>query len=157
MKKGKIVLILISIVFLVTFSIGINATSTVLNSQVKKINENTSQQTLFNATISFQLWVGTGCGCDPVSDVIITALGLDIDDYDEGITDENGQCSLQLEINYHYRITIQAEGYVQIMFDFLVIDDQTFEFHLQEEEESSVSGISLIQNLMSRSIFSRLL
>ena len=111
----------------------------------------------FNSTISFKLWVGTGCGCDQVSDLIITALGLDIDDYDEGITDENGQCSLQLEINYHYRITIQAEGYVQIMFDFLVIDDQTFEFHLQEEEESSVSGISLIQNLMSRPIFSRLL
>lgn len=156
MKKSKIALFLISILFLATFSIEVSAISIDLKSQVKKINNIATHHTLFNATIFFQLWVATGCGCDPVSDATIIALGLDIDDHDEGITDQYGQCSLQLEINYHYRITIQAEGYVQIMFDFLVIGEQEFEFHLQEEE-SSITSISFIQSLLSKPIFSRFL
>jgi len=44
---------------------------------------------------------------------------------------------MTLVINTEYRITIEAEGFYNIIFDFYTVDDQYFIFHMEEEEDDS--------------------
>jgi len=118
-----------------------------MSNQQIQIDENFAPASMFIAIINFQLYEGEGCACHPVDGASISALGLDIDDNDSAITDEDGFCSLELEINYNYRVTIKVEGYQTVMFDFLVVGDQDFTFHLQEVEESSLIGWNLVRLL----------
>ncbi|MDH7517053.1 MAG: hypothetical protein QHH19_01730 [Candidatus Thermoplasmatota archaeon] len=157
MRKNKIfVLITTSIIF--TASILSVAASTIKNQVTKnsvniqkQIISGTPKQWLFTAQISFTLYEGTGCGCSPIPDAQITAFGLDVDHNDSGITDDDGICILELEINGNYRVEIQAENYQIILFDFLVIDDQNFVFHMQEDEGSS-NAVSTVSNNMGQII-----
>ena len=73
----------------------------------------------------------------------IYGTGLTTDHYFNNITDAEGNCVLELEYDESYRIRIEDEDYNLVQFDFLVVDDQHFSFHMSEIEES----ISLSQSL----------
>jgi hypothetical protein len=109
-------------------------------------------QSLFFAVIEFYLYVGDGCGCDPIVNVPIFAYGLDTDHNDTNVTNVDGFCILELEINSNYRVIIEDENeeYQIIMFDFLIVDDQTFTFHLQELDDSISQNLPLLHNILQR-------
>lgn len=148
MKRIKLGVIIIGLLVLITFSISVASEPNFIKDQQTKhrigvqeqINNGYSQQTQFLAEITFILYVGDGCGCHPIEGASITALGLDIDHNDSGVTDEFGVCILQLEIKYNYKVQIEADGFQNIVFDFLVVDDQTFTFHLAEKEVNYSHG-----------------
>ena len=153
--KQKLLVILIASIFVVS-SVAIGAAAGVakLNAQTnemlhQQINEDFAPTSMFTAIINFQLYVRDGCGCSPVTGVAISAWGLDIEDNDSAITDDIGVCNLELEINYNYKVTIEAEGFHMMEFDFLVVDDQDFTFYLEEVDESSFLGLSLVHRLFS--------
>jgi len=153
MRRTKISVLMAILVVLATFVFAITVDAANIKTQQanqiggqKQIINFYKQQSLFFAEITFNLYEGTGCGCVPVRNAPITAWGLDVDHSTSGITDDDGKCILQMEINYNYRVTIEAEGFNTVMFDFLVIDDQTFVFHLGEKGGSSLNGVSLFYN-----------
>ena len=104
----------------------------------------------FYAEISFYTYEGEGCGCQPVRNAPIFAQGLDTDHSASNTTDDDGLCVLELEYDATYRVTIEVDAFQMILFDFVVIDDQTFTFHLQEEEESSTPNVLLLHNLLQK-------
>jgi hypothetical protein len=153
MRRAKISILMTILVVLATFAFAITVDA--VNMRTQQANQISGQkhvinsynpQSLFFAEITFNLYEGTGCGCVPVRNASITAWGLDVDHNASGITDDNGKCILQLEINYNYRVTIEAEGFQTVMFDFLILDDQTFVFHLGEKGGSSLEEVSLFYN-----------
>jgi len=153
--KQKLLIILIASIFVIaSVAIGTAAGIAKLNTQTiettnQQINENSAQASMFTAIINFQLYVGDGCACTPVTGASISAWGLDIEDNDSAVTDDIGVCSLELEINYNYKVTIEAEEFHMIEFDFLVVDDQDFTFYLDEVDESPSLGLSLVHRLFS--------
>jgi len=153
--KQKLLIILIASIFVIaSLAIGTAAGIAKSNTQTnempnQQINENFAPASMFTAIINFQLYVRDGCGCSPVTGAAISAWGLDIEDNDSAITDDIGVCGLELEINYNYKVTIEGEGFHMIEFDFLVVDDQDFTFYLEEVDESSLVGQSLVHLLFS--------
>ena len=141
MNKVKPALVVI-LMALSTMAIGIAAQAETMQ------EKETVQQSLFDAEITFYLSIGDGCGCTPIVGASISAVGGEGSDY--GVTDEDGYCTLTLVIDGEYRVQIEAEGYVLIMYDFVVIDDQSFSFHMQEEEESSIRAVPLFYRLLSK-------
>jgi len=154
MRRMMTSLLMAILVVLATFAITADATN-MKSQQVKNsinVQKNVingyKQQSLFNAEITFYIYDGYGCGCTPIRNASITAWGLDVDDNTSGTTDDHGKCILQMQINYNYRVTIEADGYQTVSFDFLVIDDQTFVFRLNKE-----GGGSLNLNILSQSVY----
>jgi len=153
MKKMKVSVLMTVLVVLATFAFAVTVDA--VNMRTQQANQISGQkhvindynpQSLFFAEITFNLYEGTGCGCVPVRNASITAWGLDVDHNTSGFTDNDGKCILQMEINYNYRVTIEAEGFQTVMYDFLVIDNQPFVFHLGEKDGSSLKGVSLFYN-----------
>lgn len=107
-------------------------------------------QLLFFAEITFNIFEGEGCACVPIPGAFIFAYGLDTDHNDSNITDDEGFCILELEYDHTFRVTIEAEGFQIVMFDFYVIDDQEFTFHMQEKEDSSSHNFPVLYNLLQR-------
>ena len=143
MKKFNI--IKITQVLTLTIIICISASASV----IKKNNENISKANLFDAQITFYIYEGEGCGCVPIVGATIFASGGDGED--SGVTDNDGKCILILPALGDYRIRIDAEDFTTILFDFNVLDDQTFKFHMQEKKTSSPSQIiveKIIEKLM---------
>jgi hypothetical protein len=118
-----------------TFAIGIAAEAVLMKNQKTNIKNEISQPSLFDAEITFTILVDDGCGCKPIEGAFIRAYGGS--GYEEGVTDENGTLILHLEINAEYRVEINAEGYLSILFDFNIIDDQYFIFQMTKKESSS--------------------
>jgi len=112
-----------------------------------KENNNT-QPALFDAEITFIILTGEGCACDPIEDVTVIASGGE--GSDQGVTDENGTVVLTLVVLGEYEVFIIKEGYLDINFEFNVLDDQTFTFHLMEKEVSSPQTINIFQNIITR-------
>ncbi|MBU1940915.1 MAG: hypothetical protein KKC68_04005, partial [Candidatus Thermoplasmatota archaeon] len=98
------------------------------------------------AQITIFLSEGEGCGCTPIRYAPITAYGLTTDHNTSGITDEEGICVLELEFDQTYRVLIDIEGYHRVLFDFEVIDDQSFTFHMKVAKGTPVffNGLSQI-------------
>ena len=120
--------------------------------EIAQKNKHPANQSLFFAQIEFTLFVGDGCACDPIEDVQIVAFGLDTGHNDSNITNDDGFCVLELEIDSNYRVIIEDENeeYQIIMFDFLIVDDQTFTFHLQELDDSISQNFPMLHNLLQR-------
>lgn len=133
-KIGKlaasVVLIIIGILLFSTIALGMH------NKNAYLLDNSVSNKTQFFAIIEFTLYEGEGCGCDHLQDILIFADGLDTDHDELAYTDDDGYCLMELEIDASYRISIQDEDYQNILFDFIVVDDQTFTFHLIKEEVS---------------------
>ncbi len=137
MKKIKKTGLLVILLAFSILTIGIvSEASFIKNDQNKEStheekSDNIIQQQLFDADLTFYLWEGEGCGCDPIVNASIFAVGGEGND--SGFTDEDGKCVLTLFINSEYRVEIQAEKFHRILFDIEVIGDQTFNFHMKKE------------------------
>ena len=138
------------IITLSIFTIGINAKDIFLNNKQQKIQDEISQQALFDAEITFNILTGEGCACTPIPGTIISAYSGEGNT--SGVTDEDGLCILTLVILGEYNIIIEADGYQMIDFEFNVLDDQTFTFHMFEKRESSQSGIPSEYGLLSKKL-----
>ena len=119
------------------------------NQTLQKKNSVENNPTTFYANITFHVYEGEGCGCVPLSGVPINASGRDTDHNASGVTDEDGQCILQLEFDKTYRVSVQEKDHESVLFDFVVIDDQSFAFHIKVVKDSS-QGFSLIQTLLQK-------
>ena len=135
-------LVIIFIVFS-TFAIGITAENDFVENQ-KEINK----QNMFDAEITFYILTGEGCGCTPIPGVTITAFSSE--GSASGITDEEGMCVLSLVILSEYEVLIESDDYQEIDFEFNVLDDQTFTFHMFEKDESSSQVSSALYSILAR-------
>ena len=150
MKKLPLAIITMAIGLLAILSFVIAAhAGTLSTQQLKKDITPQNAPTEFYANITFHVYEGEGCGCVPLRGVPINATGRDTDHITNGTTDDNGQCILQLEFDKTYRITIQNGDHESVLFDFVVIDNQAFSFHLKVIETSTPS-FSLAQILLHR-------
>jgi len=148
MKKMKGTVLVVILMVLATIAVGIAAEA----SFSKKNIENNTQSMLFDAEVTFYILTGEGCGCDPIPDVSIMAFGGE--GSVSGITDEDGMCVLTLVILGEYEVLIEKDEYQTIDFEFNVLDDQTFTFHLAEKDISPVNTVSIFHNFM-RNILER--
>lgn len=138
----KLTVLIICLIILATFSISVTSNSDFMGTQQiqpstniqKMIKKDINQMSLFDAEITFYILTGEGCGCTPIPGVTITAVGGEGND--SGVTDEDGKCVLTLVILSEYEVWIESDGYRTINFEFNVVDDQTFTFHLSEKEVS---------------------
>jgi len=150
MKKIRSAVFTTAIMLLAIFSLIIAANAGYSSIQYKKeinISDN-GDRSVFYAEISFYVYVGDGCACEPIPYTAVEAYGRDTDHFDTNFTDSEGFCILRLEYDATYQVTIEVENYHLVMFDFMVIDDQPFTFHMQEEEESATPNI--LYNIVQR-------
>jgi len=152
MKKTRSTVFKTTLMLLATFSLVIaaNAGYSAVQPEKQEIKATgNAYQSEFYAEISFYIYEGDGCGCQPVRNAPIFAQGLDTDHNDSGFTDDDGLCILELEYDATYRVTLEIEAFQMVLFDFVVIDDQTFTFHMQEED-TSTPNLSLLQMFVQR-------
>jgi len=153
MRKNRSIVFNTTVVLLIMVFLIVAANTGYSAIQQEKMDIKTSgtpHQTTFYAEISFYTYKGEGCSCQPLRNAPISAQGLDTDHNDSGFTDTNGLCILELEFDATYQVTIEIESYQKVIFDFYVIDDQTFSFHMQEEDVS-VQNVPLLE-LLTQSI-----
>jgi hypothetical protein len=147
MKRIKIIILMVLLMLVSTYTIGIAAESVLRKKQDDNFTKEINQPLFFDADITFTVVIDDGCGCEPIEGALILAYGGS--GYDEGVTDENGTITLQLEINADYTVEITAENYRRILFDFNVIDDQYFIFQMIKKGTSSQT-VQLYQNLIDK-------
>jgi len=82
--------------------------------------------------MSFTVYQGTDCDCNPIPGVFINATGRDTDHNDSNITNDRGECNLHLQYGKVYRISIQTNNFESVLFDVQTIDNQAFVFHLKQ-------------------------
>ena len=148
MKNIKATLLVVFFMVLATTAVGIATEA----SFSKKNIENDTQSMLFDAEVTFYILTGEGCGCDPIPDVSIQAFGGE--GSVSGVTDEDGMCVLTLVILGEYEVLIEKDEYHIIDFEFNVLDDQTFTFHLEKKDISSENTLLIfhkfIRNILER-------
>jgi len=143
-KKSAMVAVLI---ITAIFTIGAVAQAGLIKNEQNIAQNNTGQLSMFEAEITFYVLTGEGCGCDPITGASIIAFGGE--GQASGVTDDNGLCKLTLEILGEYEVEITTEDYVDINFEFNVLDDQTFTFHMFEKEESATKQVYSLNTLLS--------
>ena len=114
--------------------------------RVKSVNK--IQPQLFDAEITFYIWEGDGCACEPIEGATIFATGGESND--SGVTDADGKCVLTLVENSEYRVSIEADKFHRVKFDFEVIGDQTFNFHMKENKVNSFNSQPLFYEFISK-------
>ena len=144
MKKMKIILITTAMVF-ATFVITVAAESLIIESEQKNVN-NATQNTNFEAQITIFVYEGEGCSCEPIAGAYVNATGSEGPVFN--ITDDDGKCVLNLVIFSEYRVSIEAQNFNTVKFNFDVIDDQTFKFHMGEANEDSTQYIVQTQQII---------
>ncbi len=100
--------------------------------------------------ITFHLFEGEGCGCIPIYDATVSAVGRTTLHNTSGVTNDDGECVLHLEYDETYRIQIHADGFQTVLFDFNVVDDQSFSFHLAPVNDSVVKHHVFLLQLLQR-------
>lgn len=148
MVRLKSTLLVVILMVLSTFAIGIAAEAVLKKNGQDNIQNNIGQQSFFDAEITFIILTTEGCGCTPIPGILVHAFGGEGND--SGISDEDGKVILTLEILGEYEVIIEGEGYLSIEFEFNVLDDQQFIFHLAEKEKSSTNSFSILQNLVTK-------
>ena len=145
-----------AVVLLAVFSLIIAANAGYVSSNLKsqRTTQMMNTQTDFYANITFNVYEGEGCGCVPLRGVPLNATGRDTDHFTSGVTDDNGTCILQLEYDKTYRVSIQALDHESVLFDFVVIDNQAFSFHMKVIEESSYH-FSFLQMMLQKIHFAK--
>ncbi len=145
MKRIKSVLIAVLIV-MATFAIGAAAQTLLVDSEQKNINNPVIQNTNFDVEITFWVFEGEGCACEPIIGAYINATGSEGADYN--ITDEDGKCVLNLVVFGEYKVTIEADNYHTVAFNFDVVDYQTFKFHVGEVINNDSHNLLQIQQII---------
>lgn len=146
MKKVKTTILIVILMILTTFVIGVAAESVLMKNQEKDKSDIIVDKPLFLAEITFTIVINDGCGCNPIEGVTISAYGGAGND--ENVTDVDGTCVLELEINSIYTVSITEENYVPVLFEFTVIDDQYFVYQMTLKDESTASMTPAIQKIM---------
>ena len=146
MKKVKTSILVVILMILSTFVIGVAAESAFIKNEIKTSNSSVSDQPLFFTEISFKIVINDGCGCNPIEGVTVAAFGGAGNDVN--VTDIDGTCILVLEIDSIYTVEITAEGYVPIIFEFVVIDEQYFVFEMSIIEDSVNSNFQAFQHII---------
>jgi hypothetical protein len=156
MKKISSAMLKMAVVLLAVFSLIIAANAGYVSSNLKsqRTTQMMNTQTDFYANITFNVYEGEGCGCVPLRGVPLNATGRDTDHFTSGVTDDNGTCILQLEYDKTYRVSIQALDHESVLFDFVVIDNQAFSFHMKVIEESSYH-FSFLQMMLQKIHFAK--
>jgi hypothetical protein len=134
MKKISATVVKIMFVFVATLSliVAVNAgqvsltQKTVIKAPVKL------NPTDFYANITFSVFEGDGCECVPMSGSFVNATGRDTDHYTSNITNDKGVCVLQLQFDKTYRVSVQISDHESVLYDFNVLDDQSFTFNLKK-------------------------
>jgi len=145
MKRIKSVLVAASMV-LATFAIGTAAQSILIKPEQKDISNPVIQNTNFDVEITFWVFEGEGCACEPIIGAYINATGSEGADYN--ITDEDGKCVLTLVVFGEYKVTIEAENFHTVAFNFDVVDHQTFKFHVGEVISNDSQNLLQIQQII---------
>ncbi|MCX6670325.1 MAG: hypothetical protein NTX92_00195 [Euryarchaeota archaeon] len=153
MKKMSSVVVKMAVVFVAVFSLIIAANAGYI-SRSQKTTKSMSAPLEFYANVTFNVFEGDGCGCVPLRGIPMNATGRDTDHSTSGITDENGTCILQLEYDRTYRISIQEADHESVLFDFVVIDDQMFTFHMKEVG-ASTPYFSFIQMMLQKLLLAK--
>jgi hypothetical protein len=135
MKRVKTSIFLVIMMVLAIFVLGVAAESVFLKNHQKKLNIDMGKQSFFNATIKFTVLINDGCGCNPIEGARVYAAGGAGND--EGFTDIDGNCILELKINSEYTVLITHEHYIPVLFDFVIIDDQFFVFQMSLIDDST--------------------
>lgn len=146
MKNVKTTILIVILMILTTLVIGVAAESVLMKNQEKNKSDIIFDKPSFLAEITFTIVINDGCGCNPIEGVTISAYGGAGND--ENITDVDGTCVLELEINSIYTASITEEDYVPILFEFIVIDDQYFVYQMTLKDESTASMTPAIQKIM---------
>ena len=156
MKKISSAMVKMAVVLLAVFSLIVAANAGYVSSNLKsqKAAQVMNTQTDFYANITFNVYEGDGCGCVPIRGVPLNATGRDTEHSTSGVTDDNGTCILQLEYDKTYRVSIQALDHESVLFDFVVIDNQAFSFHMKVIEESSYH-FSFLQMMLQKIHFAK--
>jgi hypothetical protein len=154
MKKIPSVVIITALMLLTIFSLIIvaNASTNLFEYTRGKNINNGGNPIEFYAKISFTVFEGEGCACEPIPLTSISAYGRDTDHFDTNITDIYGFCVLELEYDATYRVTVEIEEFQKVIYDFKVLDDQPFSIHLQEIEESSNTNRFFTYNVIQHLI-----
>jgi len=145
MKRIKTIFVA-ALMVLATFAIGAAAQTIMTKSEQKNITNQVIESLNFDAMITFIIFEGEGCACVPLIGAYINATSSEGPQYN--ITDENGSCVLPMVIDIEYRVTIEAENYHKIMFDFNVVYDQTFRFHAGEVIDESTENILQVHQII---------
>lgn len=153
MKKTSSVIVKMAVVFVAIFSLIIAANAGDISRSQKTVPI-MKASTEFYANITFNVFEGEGCGCVPLRGVPLNATGRDTDHSTSGVTDDDGKCILQMEYDKTYRVSILQENYESVLFDFVVIDDQTFSFHMKEIEVST-PYFSFIQMMLQKLLLAK--
>jgi len=145
-----------AVVLLAVFSLIVAANAGYVSNNLKsqKTTQVMNTQTDFYANITFNVYEGDRCGCVPIRGVRLNATGRDTEHSTSGVTDDNGTCVLQLEYDKTYRVSIQAVDHESVLFDFVVLDNQWFSFHMKVIEESSHS-FSFFQMILQKILFAK--
>ncbi|MEM0466963.1 MAG: hypothetical protein QXX20_05130 [Candidatus Thermoplasmatota archaeon] len=101
-------------------------------------------------TITFTIYEGGGCGCVPIYNATVSAIGRTTSHNTVGSTNDDGQCILALEYDETYRIHINADGFHTVLFDVNIVDDQMFSFHLEKTDDAISLRSILLQHLVQR-------
>ena len=156
MKKISSAMVKMAVVLLAVFSLIVAANAGYVSSNLKsqRTTQMMNTQTDFYANITFNVYEGEGCGCVPLRGVPLNATGRDTDHFTSGVTDDDGNCVLQLEYDKTYRVSIQALDHESVLFDFVVLDTQVFSFHMKVIEDSS-HGFSFLQQMLQKILFAK--
>jgi hypothetical protein len=151
MKKISSAMVKMAVILVAVFSLIIAANAGSVSNSVQNNKTTTIYTTLFDfyANITFNVYEGEGCGCVPLRGVPINATGRDTDHSTSGLTDDNGQCVLQLEYDKTYRVSMVEENHESVLFDFVVIDNQEFWFHMNVIE-TSIHVPSFLQTMLQK-------
>jgi len=154
MKKIQSVVFTTAIMLVIIFSLifAANANNNLIQPLSEVTKTDNGEPIEFYAKISFSVFEGEGCACQPIPYTSVSAYGRDTDHFDTNITDSYGFCILELEYDATYRVTVEIEEFQKVIYDFKVLDDQPFSIHLQEAEESSNPSILRLYNVLPRLI-----
>jgi hypothetical protein len=156
MKKITSAMVKMAVVLLAVFSLIIAANAGYVSSNLKsqKTTQIMNTQATFYANITFNLYEGDGCGCIALPNVRINASSRGNEHHNiSDVTDDNGNCVLQLMYTT-YRVSIKDKDHESVLFDFEVIDDQTFSFHLKQIKDSSYR-FSFIQMMLQKLVLAK--
>jgi hypothetical protein len=104
----------------------------------------------FYANITVKVFDGDGCECEPLGGTFVNATGRDTDHNDFNVTDDRGACVLHLQFDKTYRVSIQTVDHESVLYDFNVLDDQTFVFNLKKITTASNLVPSTLQLVLNK-------
>jgi len=135
----------IAMVAILSLIVAVNAGQVAL--QPKKEN---NAPTDFYANITVKVFEGDGCECVPLGGSFVNATGRDTDHNDFNVTNDRGECVLHLQFDKTYRVSVQIGDHESVLYDFNVLDDQTFVFNLMKTSTSSNPVPSALQIVLNK-------